>query len=45
MPDGGNAGAGSQFGPGAGNPYLNQYYAVPGRRLELTVPPTASQVP
>ena len=38
-------GVGSQFGPGAGNPYLNQYYVVPGRRLELTVPPTASQVP
>jgi len=61
VPDGGNAGAGSQFGsgggsqfvpgassqfvPGAGNPYLNQYYAVPGRRRELTLPPSASQVP
>jgi len=38
-------GASSQFVPGAGNPYLNQYYAVPGRRRELTLPPSASQVP
>ncbi len=37
VPGGGNASAGSQFGPGANSPYIYQHYD-PGRRTEPAAP-------
>jgi hypothetical protein len=44
VPDGGSAGAGSQFGPGANSPYIYQYY-YPRSRSVLPAYPTAGPVP
>ena len=45
VPDSGNAGAGSQFGPGANSTYLYQPYYYPRPRTVLPGSPGFSSIP